>query len=142
MRFSAVALVNLFLTGFNNATEKYIVKRSSIDSIDAKIDNSLYLVKQLELKIEKLKTFFSSDKPDESNYRRTENHIVRTSVYDTISSVFRIIFIMIFYFIGIFLLLTGVIFKLMTRNASLKKRIENLEHAVFRKDILTSGYAD
>ena len=126
----------------DNAAEKYVIKRSTIDSMDAKVDNALYLVKQLELKIEKLKTFFSSDKPDESKFQRTENHIVRSSVFDAISSVFRIIFIMMFYVISFFLILAGVIVKLINRNISLRRRIEKLEQAVFKNDLLILENAD
>lgn len=122
----------------DNAADKYVIRKSSVDSMDAKIDNAFYLVKQLDLKIEKLKTFFSQDKPDESKYQRTENHIVKTSLYDTISSVFRVIFIVIFYIAGFFLILTGIILKLVNRNLTLRNRIEKLENVVFRNNNLSS----
>ena len=96
----------------------------------------------MDLKIEKLKTFFSADKPDETKFQKTENHYVRTSVFDTLSSDFRIIFIILFYFIGSFLLLAGIIMKLADRNLSLRRRVEKLENAVFKNDLLIIENAD
>ncbi|CAN5595321.1 hypothetical protein BH10BAC5_BH10BAC5_28060 [soil metagenome] len=131
------SLGKFIFTGLaDNAADKYILKRSVVDSMDAKIDNALYIIKQIELKVEKLKTFFSSEKPDETKFQKTENHILRSSIFDTISYMFRIIFIVVFYITGFFLLLTGLVVKLVDRNVSLRKRIESLEKAVFRNELI------
>lgn len=116
---------------FNNYSVKTLesagVKRTSMDSIDSRIDDMLYNVKKVQLQIEKIKNIFSSDQIDESKYQRTKSEVFVKNIYNPLNELVIVFYRIGFFFISIILLLTAVIFQLIYRSRDLRRRVEKLE---------------
>ena len=120
---------------FDNISEKTLeaagFKKSYVQSVDNKIDELVYKSKQIELQIEKIKSFFSSDKPDESKYQKEKSEMLERSFYQPLINVFDLAYRIGFVIIAIMILFTAIIFHLSERSVSLRKRIRRLEETVY-----------
>ncbi len=123
---------------FNKISERTMetagFKKSYFQSADDKIDDLVYKSKQIELQIEKIKNFFSSDKIDESKYSREKTSLLEKTFYNPLIGMFNAVFRTGFIFISILMLSFAVIFHLVYRGSELRKRVRKLEEIVFAKN--------
>ena len=106
------------------------VKKSSIDSIDSKIDDLSYGMKKIELQIEKIKNIFSDKNIDESKYQRVKNEVFARNIYNPINELLVVFYRIGFFFISMIVFLTAVILQLVYRSRDLRRRVEKLETAM------------
>src|SRR5436853_5870001 len=70
---------------FKNMAERNldhtIIRKSSIDSLDDRIDETLYKVTKIQLQIDKIKNIFSSDNIDESKYQKEKHVVFQNNIY-------------------------------------------------------------
>ncbi|MBK8981584.1 MAG: hypothetical protein IPM38_04505 [Ignavibacteria bacterium] len=120
---------------FESLSEKTIektgFKKSYVQSFDNRIDELIFKSKQIELQIEKIKKFFSSDKIDESKYSKEESKMLENSVYIPLQNMFIMIFRFLTVILSVFLLFTAVIIQLFSRGFELRKRVSRLEAAMY-----------
>ena len=119
--FDSISERTIELSGF---------KKSYLQTVDDKIDDLVYKSKQIELQIEKLKNFFSSEKIDESKYQREDSNMLERSFYDPLIIMFNYIYRTGFIFISLIILCFAVIFHLAYRSFDLRKRVRRLEEIV------------
>lgn len=116
---------------FNNFSTQTLetagVKKASIDSIDSKIDNALYMVNKVQLQIEKLKNIFNDKEIDESKYQKVKNEMFGRNIYNPLNELVIVFYRIGFFFITIILFLTAVIFHLAYRSNDTKRRLLLLE---------------
>lgn len=134
---SAILLLMVLLGGsvtkpvFDNFSTRTLetagVKKASIDSIDSKIDNALYMVNKVQLQIEKLKNIFSDKEIDESKYQKVKNEMFARNIYNPMNELLIVFYRIGFFFISIILFLSAVIFHLAYRSTDLRRRVTNLE---------------
>ncbi|MBS1517779.1 MAG: hypothetical protein JSS91_06800 [Bacteroidetes bacterium] len=119
---------------FESLSEKTIEKtgfqKSYVQSVDNKIDDLIYKSKQIELQIEKIKKFFSSDKIDESRYSREESKMLENAVYTPLVNMFILVYRIFFGVISLMVLCFAVIFHLIYRSLDLRRRVVRLEEAL------------
>jgi len=119
---------------FDSISEKTIelsgFKKSYLQSVDDKIDELIYKSKQVELQIEKLKKFFSSEKVDERKYQKEDTNMLERSFYDPLIIMFNYIYRTGFIFISFIVLSFAVNFHLAYRSFDLRKRVRRLEELV------------
>lgn len=119
---------------FNNYSVKTLesagVKKSSMDSIDSRIDDMLYNVKKVQLQIEKIKNIFSSEEIDESKYQRTKSEVFVKNIYNPLNEMLMVFYRIGFFFVSIILLLSAIIVQLLYRSSDLRRRVEKLEAAI------------
>lgn len=122
---------------FNNYSVKTLetagVKKSSMDSIDTRIDDMLYGVKKVQMQIDKLKNLFSDSQIDETKYQRVKNEVFVKNIYNPLNELVIVFYRIGFFFLSIIILLLAVIFHLSYRSNDLRKRIEKLESALYPK---------
>ncbi len=122
---------------FNNYSVKTLetagVKRSSMDSIDSRIDDMLYGVKKIQLQIDKLKNIFSDSQIDEAKYQRVKNEVFVKNIYSPLNELVIVFYRIGFFFLSIITLLIAVIVHLSYRNNDMRRRIEKLESAMISK---------
>lgn len=107
--------------------EKSGVKIGYVNQVDDKIDDVLYQVKKVQYQIDKIKTLFSENKPDESNYKRVQNKIIESTVYNPLLEVTSF-FVRVFFFLtGCMMLMLAVIIYLIRKFNGLFKRVKHLE---------------
>jgi regulator of replication initiation timing len=126
---------------FDSISEKVIessgFKKSYIQSVDDKIDELVYKSKQIELQIEKIKSFFSSDQIDENKYKKEKSEMLQKTFYDPLVNLFDLVFRIAFIFISVLIFFAAIVFHLAERSLSLRKRIRKLEEIVYGEK---SGY--
>lgn len=119
---------------FNNYSVKTLesagVKKSSMDSIDSRIDDMLHNVKKVQLQIEKIKNIFSSEEIDESKYQRTKSEVFVKNIYNPLNEMLMVFYRIGFFFVSIILLLSAIIVQLLYRSSDLRRRVEKLEAAI------------
>lgn len=119
---------------FDSISEKTIefsgFKKSYLQSVDDKIDDLIYKSKQIELQIEKLKKFFSSEKIDESKFQREDTNMLEKSFYAPLIIMLNYIYRIGFLFISLIVLCFAVISHLAYRSFDLRKRVRRLEELV------------
>ena len=129
---------NLTKPVFDKISERTIestgFKKSYIESVDDKIDELVYKSKQIELQIEKIKSFFSTDKIDESKYQKEKSQMLEKSFYAPLINMFDFAYRIGFFFISLIILSFAIIFHLSERSLSLRKRIRKLEEIVYAKN--------
>ncbi|MDZ4710888.1 MAG: hypothetical protein SGI89_01020 [bacterium] len=108
-------------------------KKSYIQSVDERIDDLVYKSKQIELQIEKLKKFFSSDKVDESKFKREQNLMLEKTFYSPLIGMFNFVFRTGFILLSLIILPFAVMFHLAYRSLDLRKRVRRLESIVNQK---------
>ncbi len=117
--------------GFSESSLNTIgIKKSSVDSVDNSIDEMLYKVNRVNLKIEKLKNLFSDEKIDEEKYNKVKNGIIFRNVYTPVVEVLNTTYRIVFFIISVVVLFSAVILHLIFRNTDLKRRIAVLEEKV------------
>lgn len=119
---------------FNGFSEKSLntigIKKSSVDSVDNSIDEMLYKVNRINLKIEKLKNLFSDEKIDEEKYSKVKNEIIFRNVYTPVIEVLNTTYRIVFFIISVVVLFSAVILQLIYRGTDLKRRVAFLEEKV------------
>ncbi len=108
-------------------------KKSYLESVDDKIDDLVYKSKQIELQIDKIKNFFSSEKTDESKYQKEKTRMLEKSFYDPLIQMFDYIYRIGFVFMSFIILSFAVVFHLAYRGAGLRKRVRKLEEIVLAR---------
>lgn len=119
--FDSISEKTLELSGF---------KKSYIESVDDKLDELVYKSKQIELQIEKIKKFFSSEKVDENLYKKEKSELLERTFYSPLIMLFNYVFRLGFVFFSMFLLFLGMLFHLAFRSGELRRRVSHLERIV------------
>ena len=119
--YNSLSKKTLELTGF---------RKSYIESVDDKLDELVYKSRQIELQIEKIKKFFSSESVDENLYKKEKSELLEKTFYDPLIMLFNYAFRMGFVFLSLFLLFFALIFHLAYRSGELRKRVSYLESIV------------
>lgn len=119
--YTAVSEKTLSLAGF---------KKEYFENADSRIDDLMFRAKQIELQIDKLKSFFSSDKIDESKYQKEKNEMLEKAFYRPLVSMLNYIFIVIAAFLSLITLCFAVIFNIGYRSFDLRRRVKRLEGMV------------
>jgi hypothetical protein len=110
--------------------EKAGFKKEYVISADNRIDDLIYKSKQIELQIEKIKNFFSSDKIDESRYAREQNYMIQRAVYDPFVKTVNYLYRVMFSFAGFMFLCFGIVFHVIDSSLTLRKRVKRLEEII------------
>ncbi|MDQ3194655.1 MAG: hypothetical protein M3P82_06615 [Bacteroidota bacterium] len=110
-------------------------KKSYLQSVDDRIDELVYKSKQIELQIEKLKKFFSTEKIDESKYQKDKSAMLEKTFYDPLVGMFSIVYRLIFVFLALIILSFAVIFHIANRSFDLRRRVRRLEERVAARSI-------
>jgi hypothetical protein len=135
--FIALLGSSFFKPMFDSMSEKTLevsgLKKSYFESVDDKIDELVYKSKQIELQIERIKKFFSSDKIDESKYQKEKSEMLEKSFYNPLVTMFNYLYRIGFVFIALIILCFAVIFHLGHRSSSLRKRVKRLEEIVLAR---------
>lgn len=119
--FDSLSEKTLELSGF---------RKSYIESVDDKLDELVYKSKQIELQIEKIKKFFSSEKVDENLYKKEKSALLEKTFYDPLIILFNYVFRIGFLFLSLFFLFFALIIHLAYRSGDLRKRVRHLERIV------------
>ncbi len=119
--FDSISEKTLGYSGFN---------KSYLESADDKIDELIYQSKQIELQIEKIKKFFSTDKPDENKYQKEKGQMLEKTFYNPLVTIFNYIYRIGFILIAFITLSFAVIFHLGYRSFELRRRVRRLEEIV------------
>ena len=119
---------------FNSISEKTLelsgFKKSYIESVDDKIDELVYKSRKIELQIEKIKKFFSSESVDENLYKKEKSELLEKTFYDPLIMLFNYVFRMGFVFLSLCFLFFALLFHLAYRSGELRKRVSYLESIV------------
>lgn len=135
---------SIFSKPFENLSKSTIamggVKEEYVSTVDDKIDDIFYLGKRLEYRLEQLKNLFSKDKPDESDYRKEKNYLVRSSMYDPLVNIVKLFYRLSFFGLGLIVLTFGVIFQILNKFILYKDKVNFLEARLYEieKSILIS----
>lgn len=137
---AALLLVIVLLGGsltkpvFNNYSVKTLeedgVKKSSMDSLDSRIDDMLFAVKKVQLQIDKLKNIFSDKEVDENKYQRVKNEVFVKNIYSPLNELVIVFYRTVFFFLSVIIFLIAVILHLSYRGLDLRIRIDKLEKAI------------
>lgn len=119
---------------FNSISEKTLelsgFRKSYIESVDDKLDELVYKSRQIELQIEKIKKFFSSEKVDENLYKKEKSALLERTFYDPLILLFNYVFRLGFVFLSFLFLFSALIFHLAYRSSDLRNRVRYLESIV------------
>lgn len=110
--------------------EKAGFRKEYVESADKRIDDLIYKSKQIELQIEKIKNFFSSDKIDETKFARENNDMIKRAVYDPFVKAVNYVYRMMFGFAGLIFLCFGIVFQIADSSMTLRRRVKRLEEIV------------
>jgi len=123
---------------FDSISEKTLgiagFKKTYFQTVDDKIDDLIYKSKQIELQIEKIKKFFSSDRVDESLYKKENSELTEKTFYDPLVAMFNYVFRLSFALLSFIFLSFALVFHLAYRSFDLRKRVRALEE---RLNLLT-----
>ena len=126
---------SLFSTSFINLSKSTLsmggVKEEYVSAVDDKIDNIFHLGKRLEYRLEQLKTLFSKDKPDEADYAKEKNYLIRGSLYDPLVNIVKMFYRATFFGFGIMVLMFGVIFHILNKFFIYRDRVNILEARLY-----------
>lgn len=116
---------------FNKLSEKTLAlsgfDKSYLESADNQIDELIYKSKQIELQIEKIKKFFSSDKVDENLYKKEKGMLLERTFYDPLIMMFNYFYRICFLFIAVIFFMGAMVFHLGYRSLDLRRRVRRLE---------------
>lgn len=110
--------------------EKAGFRKEYVESADSRIDDLIYKSKQIELQIEKIKNFFSSDKIDETKYARENSEMIKRAVYDPFVKAVNYVYRMMFGFAGLIFLCFGIVFQIADSSMTLRRRVKRLEEII------------
>lgn len=120
---------------FESLSEKTIEKtgfrKAYVQSVDNKIDDLIYKSRQIELQIDKIRNFFSTDKIDESKYEKEESRMLENAVYAPVLNMFILMYRISFGILSIMILCFAVIFQLIYKSLDLRKRVRRLEETIY-----------
>ena len=116
---------------FPTIIEKTGFRKAYVQSVDNKIDDLIYKSKQIELQIDKIRNFFSTDKIDETKYGREESRMLENAVYTPVLNMFILMYRISFGILSIMILCFAVIFQLIYKSLDLRKRVRRLEEAIY-----------
>jgi len=119
--YNSLSEKTLELTGF---------RKSYIESVDDKLDELVYKSKQIELQIERIKKFFSSENVDENLYKKEKSELLEKTFYDPLIMLFNYVYRLGFVFLSLFFLFFALLFHLAYRSGELRKRVSYLESIV------------
>ena len=138
--FSIVLFVTVLLGGsltkpiFKSVAERNLdrtmIRKSSIDSLDDRIDETLYKVTKIQLQIDKIKNIFSGDDLDESKYQKEKHLVFQNNIYNPLLEV------LIFFYRGILLVISiltfmgAVIVHMKSNTGAIKIKLKNLEEKI------------
>lgn len=101
------------------------LNKSKVDSLDDKIDESIYNMDIFTYRISKIREFFTGEGPVKPEKKKHE-YITNGLYYPALNALI-IMQRILFFFVSLFLLFTGVIFHLLYKIASFNARIKTLE---------------
>lgn len=110
--------------------EKAGFRKEYVESADSRIDDLIYKSKQIELQIEKIKNFFSSDKIDETKYARENSEMIKRAVYDPFVKAVNYVYRIMFGFAGLIFLCFGIVFQIADSSMTLRRRVKRLEEII------------
>jgi hypothetical protein len=121
---------------FDSISEKTLevsgFKKTYFQSVDDKIDDLVYRAKQIELQIEKIKKFFSSDKVDENLYKKEKSEIMEKTFYDPLVKMFNYVYRLGFALMSFIFFCFALVFHLTYRSFDLRRRVRDLENRLNR----------
>jgi len=128
---SAILGGSLMKPVFKNFAErnldKTFIRKSSLDSLDDRIDETLYKVTKIQMQIDKIKNIFSSDNIDESKYQKEKHEIFQNNIYNPLLEILIFVYRAIFFAASILIFMGGIIMHLRNNSVSLKYRVKTLE---------------
>lgn len=118
--------------GIITNVSEYSLKKSGVQveyvhQVDSKIDDILYQVKKVQYQVDRVRSFFSENKPDESQYRREQNKIIETTVYNPLLDVTSFFVRVFLFLLGCMTLMMAFIIYLMRKFRGLFRRVRHLE---------------
>lgn len=118
----------------NSTAEKTLAgtgfSKSRIDSLDNKIDESIYTLDTYAYQISKIKNLFSDT--ELTPPKKIKNEYIAGSLYNPAVSAVTFILRIIFFAVSFITLLAAVIFNLLYKLSSISKRLRLLETKVIR----------
>lgn len=140
---TAVLLLLIVLLGgsitkpiFDNFSSRTLntagVKKEAVDSLDNRIDEAFHQIKLVEYQIEKFRNLFSDKKVDENKYKKESNAIFARNIYNPLVGTLNYVYRFALFLIALILLLSGAITHIVYRNMSLRRRVSDLEKAVYK----------
>lgn len=138
--FSIVLFLTVILGGtltkpvFKSIAERNLdrtmIRKSSIDSLDDRIDETLYKVTKIQLQIDKIKNIFSSDEIDESKYQKEKHLVFQNNIYNPLLEVLIFFYRGILLVISLFTLMSAVILHMKNNTNSIRNKLKNLEEKI------------
>lgn len=129
---------------FNKLSEKTLslsgFDKSYLESADNQIDELIYKSKQIELQIEKIKKFFSSDEIDENLYKKEKGKYLEKTFYDPLIMMFNYFFRICFVFISVIFFMAAMVFHLGYRSQDLRRRVKRLESMLPAENAMNFKY--
>lgn len=132
----AIAILggNVMYPMINSLSEVFIeragFKKDYVTAVDNRIDDLLYKSKQIELQIERIKNFFSSENIDESKYKKEQNNMLKRAVYDPFVLAMNYVIRTMVAFAGFLMLFAGAVVHLVDSSRTLRRRVRRLEEKV------------
>jgi hypothetical protein len=120
----------LFSTMSENALETAGLKKSYVFAADDKIDDTFYMIRKIEYQVERIKNIFSSEKIDESRFKREQNNLIENNLYSPLVLTLNYVFRLGLFLTGVIMALTGVIVHLVHRSLDLRSRVARLEAVI------------
>lgn len=137
---SAIVFIVVLLGGtvtkpvFNSFASKSLetigIKKSSVDSLDNKIDDMVYSIDKLNFQLERFKKLFSDEKTDETVLKKERNEILLKNIYKPISEILITIYRLVFLLISVIMLFGAIITQVIYRGTELRMKVEFLEQRI------------
>ena len=107
--------------------DRTVLRRSSIDSLDDKVDETFYKVTKIQMQVDKIKNIFSSDNLDESKYQKEKHEIFQKNIYNPLLEILIFVYRAIFFTASILIFMSGVIMHMRSRNNRVRYKLKRLE---------------
>ncbi|KXK02413.1 MAG: hypothetical protein UZ04_CHB001001706 [Chlorobi bacterium OLB4] len=121
----------LFESLSKNSLEIAGVREEYVTVADNKIDEIIFIEKRFEYRFEQLKSFFSDNKPDERDYQKEKNFIIRNTFYNPIVDIVELFYRLTSFGFAIMVILFGVVFHLLGKLFLYRDKINALELKVY-----------
>lgn len=121
----------LFESLSKNSLEIAGVRKEYVTVADNKIDEIIFIEKRFEYRFEQLKSFFSDNKPDERDYQKEKNFIIRNTFYNPIVDIVELFYRLTSFGFAIMVILFGVVFHLLGKLFLYRDKINALELKVY-----------
>ena len=113
-----------------NNLEHTIIMKSSVDSLDARIDDIYYKVAKIQFQIDRIKNIFSSETTDENKYQKEKHEVFMNNVYNPLLEILIFIYRGIFFLVSILVFMAAVIIHLRSNSIELRRRRKKLEDKI------------